>query len=355
MTTMVGPIALDAFGTDARPDPEIEAAIRVGATGVRVDLVGDQVRLSAAVQERGTPLGDHIERVHASDEIAMDESPAKAVRAKPDASLCVAMDRLRGGDVSAVVSAGNSGAILAAALLRLGRSPGIDRPAIVANIPQVRRAGHDAVLLDAGANVECTVLNLVQFAVLGATWSRGWHEVERPRVAILANGHEVGKGTAVTRGADQLLRADVAGHGGRDWDYVGYVEPNTLFFDACDVVVTDGWTGNIALKSAEGAMAAWPRMLAAAIGTREGAAAITAAIEPTLRDLARRLDPDTHGGAPLLGVDGAVIICHGASGPRALESAMLMAHRLAERGIIEAIGRAVAEHQALFELARAQR
>ena len=289
----------------------------------------------------------------------MDESPAKAVRSKPDASLCVAMDRLRAGEAAAVVSAGNSGAILAAALLRLGRLPGIERPAIVANLPQIHpretSANHDAVLLDAGANVECTPLNLVQFAVLGATWSRCWHEVERPRVAILANGHEAGKGTALTRAADRLLRDDPAGHGGRDWDYIGYIEPNAMFFGVCDVVVTDGWTGNIALKLGEGAMAAWPRMLARAIAKREGAAAIAAAIEPTLRELAGRLDPDVHGGAPLLGVDGAVIICHGAAGPEALQTAMLMAHRIAERGVIEAFGDAVADHQALFELARAQR
>ncbi len=289
----------------------------------------------------------------------MDESPAKAVRAKPDASLCVAIDRVRAGAAAAAVSAGNSGAVLAAALFRLKRIKGIDRPAIATSLPQLRAPAdprkHDAVLLDAGANVECSILNLVQFAVLGAIWSRHWHGVARPRVAILANGHEPGKGTDLTRGAYRLLSEHAVAGPDASFEFVGYVEPHALFFDACDVVVTDGWTGNVALKLAEGAMSVWPRMLAQAIAEQDSAAAITAAIAPALQTVSQRLDPEAHGGAPLLGVDGAVIICHGAAGPGALMSALLMAHRYAERGVTDAIGRAVADHRELFELARTQR
>jgi phosphate acyltransferase len=367
---VTGPrIALDAFGTDARPDPEIEAAVRIASSGARIELVGDEARLRERVAALVDPAAATIELIHAGDEIAMDESPARAVRAKPDSSLCVAMDRLRSGHAQALVSAGNSGAILVASLLRLGRIKGIDRPAIVTGLPQIGAgigAGQDrkrphTVLLDAGANVECTVLNLVQFAVLGATWARLWHDIERPRVAVLSNGHEAGKGTALTRGAHALLAKHVGERGpAAMFDFVGNVEPTSLFDHVCDVVVTDGWTGNVVLKLAEGAMAAWPRMLLAAIAARQqddaqGAAAITAAIDPALHDLAHQFDPDAHGGAPLLGVDGAVIICHGASGPEALYSALLMARRLAERGLIEAIGRAVRDHRELFELARAHR
>ncbi|HLT38583.1 MAG TPA: phosphate acyltransferase PlsX [Enhygromyxa sp.] len=354
------PIALDGFGTDARPAPEIDAAIRSAGAGVRVDLVGDQARLGEALEQRLDELdarahADAISIIHAAEQIGMDESPARAVRAKPDASLCVAMNRVRSGEAAAVVSAGNSGAILAAALFRLGRIRGIDRPAIVANLPQVD-GSHDAVMIDAGANTECSVLNLVQFAVLGAIWSRHWHGVARPRVGVLANGQEAGKGTALTRGAHKLL-ADHAVERGADsmFEFVGHVEPNRLFFGACDVVVTDGWTGNVALKLAEGAMVAWPQMLARAIAAQHGAASITGAIEPALRELERRFDPEAHGGAPLLGVDGAVIICHGASGPRALHSALLMARRFAERGLIDAIARTIADHRELFELARTLR
>jgi glycerol-3-phosphate acyltransferase PlsX len=348
------PIALDGFGTDARPEPEIEAAIRLAGEGIRVDLVGDQARLSELLQTRGD--AGTITIVHADDEIAMDESPAKAVRAKPNASLCVAMNRVRAGEAAAVVSAGNSGAILAAALFRLGRIRGIDRPAIVADVPQID-GPHDAVLIDAGANTECTVLNLVQFAVLGATWSHEWHGVERPRVAVLSNGHEAGKGTALTRGAHRLLADHAAARGTEAaFDFAGYVEPHQLFLGVCDVVVTDGWTGNIALKLAEGAMATWPRVLARAIAAQQGAGSIAeAAIEPALQLLAQRFDPEAHGGAPLLGVDGPVIICHGAAGPGALHSALLMARRFAERGLIQAIARATADHRELFELARTLR
>lgn len=365
---MSGPrIALDAFGTDARPEPEIVAAIEAAVAGVRIELVGDHARLSEALARGLAALDDRaatpIELVHASQAIAMDESPARAVRSKPDASLCVAIDRLRSGDAQAVVSAGNSGAILAAALFRLGRIEGIDRPAIVTGLPQIERT-HEAVLIDAGANVECTILNLVQFAVLGASWSQLRHGIKQPRVAVLSNGREAGKGTASTRGAHRLLSDHVAKRGPASaFEFVGYIEPNALFSSACDVIVTDGWTGNVTLKLAEGAMAAWPRMLRDAIDDRESTsdgaeritATIKAAIEPALHDLAHRLHPDAHGGAPLLGVDGAVIICHGASGPAALSSALHMAHRLAERSAIKAIARAVADHRELFELARTLR
>ena len=253
--------------------------------------------------------------------------------------------------------------MLAASLFGLGRITGVDRPAIVANLPQIppglaadQAAPPDAVLLDAGANVDCSALHLVQFAVLGATWSGLWHGIERPRVAILSNGHEAGKGTPATRGAHRALseHADQAGADAA-FEFVGYVEPHALFSATCDVIVTDGWTGNVALKLAEGAMAAWPRMLQRTIAASEGAAAITAALAPALRQLGERLDPDTHGGAPLLGVDGAIMICHGAAGPRALHAALQMAHRFAEQGGFEALQRAVAEHGELFELARRQR
>jgi phosphate acyltransferase len=366
------PIALDGLGTDARPGPEIDAAIAAAAAGLSVELVGDRARLAPLLERRLDELGqrEHAGAIHlvdAAEEIAMDESPARAVRAKPEASLCRAIDRVEIGAAGAMVSAGNSGAVLAAALFRLGRLPGIERPAIVANLPQLSVApasggvGADAVLLDAGANVECSALNLVQFAVLGATWSRAWHRVERPRVAILSNGHEPSKGTPATREAHRALTEHGQALGSAassGFEFLGYIEANALFAGHCDVIVTDGWTGNVALKLAEGAMAAWPRMLAGALAgssSSGGADAITSALAPALRKLGARLDPDTHGGAPLLGVDGPVILCHGAAGPEALHAALQMAHRFAEQGVFEALQRAVAEHRELFELVRRPR
>ncbi|WP_181198372.1 phosphate acyltransferase PlsX [Enhygromyxa salina] len=350
-------VALDAFGSDRRPDPEVEAALLAAKDGLALELVGDRAVLDAKLAERGSDRAG-LEIVHAPSQISMDASAARAVRAQPDASLCVAVDRLAAREVDAVVSAGNSGALLAAALLRLGRCVGLDRPAIATSLPRADQLDDPAgrtVLLDAGANVECKVLNLVQFAVVGAAYSRIEYGVARPRVAVLANGRESVKGTALTRGAHGIL----SGHPSDSFEFVGYVEPNELFSARCDVAVTDGWTGNVALKLAEGAMAAWPRMLRAAlaeIGSKapdtEGEAAIAAAIDAGLQLVARHLDPEAHGGAPLLGVDGAVMICHGAAGPRAILNAVIAARRFAERGLTEAIGDALEDHTELFELAR---
>lgn len=296
-----------------------------------------------------TPRLHHaIELIHAPTQISMDESPARAVRAKPDASLCVAIDRLAAGHLDAVVSAGNSGAILAAALFRLGRLPHLDRPAIATSFPWVSGDGR-TVVLDAGANIDCKPLHLVQFAVIGSAFARVESDLVRPRVAVLANGAEAGKGTPLTRAAHEILSRG-PNHG---FEFVGYVEPNALFEPVCDVAVTDGWTGNVMLKLAEGAMSAWPRMLSRIIATLdEGESSIADVIGPALQTVARQVDPDAHGGAPLLGVDGAVMICHGAAGPVALLNALTTARRYAARGLTQSIGRALEDHRELFELAR---
>jgi glycerol-3-phosphate acyltransferase PlsX len=349
-------VGLDAFGTDLRPQPELEAARRAAQAGLEIELIGDAATLEP---ELGAAPGS-IAVVHAPSQISMDESPARAVRAKPDASMCVAFDRLAQRELDAVVSAGNSGALLTAALLRLGRLPGLDRPAIATSFPRID--GGRTVLLDAGANVECKTLHLVQFAVVGAAFSTTLHGSGRPRVAVLANGSEGLKGTRLTRDVHEILsqwQAQVGDSGA--FEFAGYVEPNQLFTPACDVAVTDGWTGNIALKMAEGAMGAWPRLIERALIDFDRARAargedkIADVIAPALQTVARRVDPDAYGGAPLLGVDGVVMICHGASGPMALLNALHSAHRFAERGLTRAIGRALEDHAALFELARTLR
>jgi glycerol-3-phosphate acyltransferase PlsX len=353
-------LGLDAFGTDLRPQPELEAARRAAEAGLELELIGDAGVLEPELLARGIVPGAAITVVHAPSQIAMDESPARAVRAKPDASLCVAFDRLAAHELDAVISAGNSGAILTAALLRLGRLPGLDRPAIATTFPRID--GGRTVLLDAGANVECKPLNLVQFAVLGAAFCSSETGLARPRVAVLANGIEAVKGTALTRGAHEILSGWQARRGTASaFEFAGYVEPGDLFTSACDVAITDGWTGNIVLKLAEAAMVMWPRLLGGPLAeldrdrSAKGEAAITDVIAPALQTVARQVDPDAYGGAPLLGVDGAVMICHGAAGPAALLNALLTAHRFAERGLTSAIGRALEEHRELFELARTLR
>lgn len=375
-------LGLDAFGTDLRPEPELEAAWRAAEAGLELELIGDAAVLEPALRslldarsavlaaqaiQPSSPSAGSVTVVHAPSQIGMDESPARAVRAKPDASLCVAFDRLAAGELDAVVSAGNSGAILTAALLRLGRLPGLDRPAIATYFPRIepRIDGGRTVLLDAGANVECKPLNLVQFAVVGAAFCRSETGLARPRVAVLANGVEAVKGTPLTRASHEILsrwQAEQADRGSESaFEFAGYVEPGDLFTSACDVAVTDGWTGNIALKLAEAAMATWPRLLERPLAELDrdraarGEATITDVIAPALQTVARQVDPDAYGGAPLLGVDGAVMICHGAAGPVALLNALLTAHRFAERSLTQAIGQALEDHAELFELARTLR
>lgn len=363
------PVALDAFGSDRRPGPELDAALLAERDAIPIELIGDRAaiesRLAAARGSASTGADELISIVDAPDQIAMDEAPARAVRAKPGASLCVAMDRLAAGDASALVSAGNSGAILAASLLRLGRLDGVERPAIVTSFPWAGEPERDGepgahtVVLDVGANVECKPLHLVQFAVMGAAYSSRIASVPRPRVAVLANGSERGKGTALTRQAHEILARHEEFAPRAALEFVGYVEPSELFGPRCDVAVTDGWTGNVALKLAEGAMAAWPAMLRASLaadankpGRATKGAVTAAAITPILDQIARRFDPERRGGAALLGVDGVVMICHGACGPDALHAAIATARTFADRGLTRAIGAAVDDHRELFELAR---
>lgn len=361
------PIALDGFGSDDRPGPEVEAAVLAAGRGIDVELVGDPARLEPVIAELVSRVGDagvddHLKIVAASEEIAMGESPARAVRGKPDASLVVTVDRVKSGRAAAAVSAGNSGALLAAGLLRLGRIPGVDRPAILTSFPRVDGGGGEfasrnsagevgkldrTVLLDAGANVECRPLNLVQFAVMGAVHARVEQGRERPTVAVLANGSEAGKGTALTQAACEVLE----GGPSELFEFVGLAEPAELFASRCDVVVTDGWTGNLMLKLGERAMTACFDLLRESLR----GASQSAEIEEALAATQSRVDPELHGGAPLFGVDGTLIICHGASTPRALLNALTHARRFADRGLHSALTEALASHQALFDSARAKR
>jgi glycerol-3-phosphate acyltransferase PlsX len=214
-------IALDAFGGDHCPDVEVEAAMAAARDGTSVILVGDHDKIAARLAKLGAhapgfaglPLTIH----HASEVITMDDTPSKVVRTKTDASMIVCFDLVKQGKANAVVSAGNSGAMLACGLLKFGRLKGIDRPGIGASVPRTRG---QCVLLDMGANVECRPINLVQFAVLGAVFDRTCNGTARPRVGVLSNGSEEGKGTDLTRAAHRALVA----HPSPDFHYVGYVE-----------------------------------------------------------------------------------------------------------------------------------
>ncbi|HEY8378189.1 MAG TPA: phosphate acyltransferase PlsX [Nannocystis sp.] len=338
-------IALDAFGGDHCPYVEVEAAVLAARAGQEVILVGDRARLVPQLALLGITRyegEDGITVHHASDVITMDDVPSKVVRSKPDASMLVCFDLVRRGAAAAVVSAGNSGAMLACGLFRFGRIKGIDRPAIVSSFP--RPTGGPCVLIDMGANVECKPVNLVQFAVMGAIFSRTVHGNARPRVGVLSNGSEEGKGTELTRATHRLLSS----HPSPAFTFVGNVEGKDFFRDTVDVIVTDGFTGNVALKVLEATAGGIVGFFKAAVmrtaRTRLGALVL----RPAFRELAVQIDPETYGGAPLLGVDGVAIICHGGAGPKALAAGVRIAADYAARDLTPALRAAVAEHRELF-------
>lgn len=346
-------IALDAFGGDDCPNAEVDAAIRAARDGTSIILVGDREKLATRLAKReisvtseghasGMPLRVH----HASEVITMEDTPSKVVRSKGDASMLVCFDLVKQGQAQAVVSAGNSGAMLACGLLKFGRLKGIDRPAISASIPRPRG---QCLLLDVGANVDCKTINLVQFAVLGAILARTSHGVVRPRVGVLSNGTEEGKGTELTRAAHRALAA----YPSADFSYSGYVEGKDVFKDErCDVVVTDGFTGNVALKVLEATAVSFASQLRAAISLRALSKVGALLMRPALALLKDRLDPDTHGGAPLLGVEGVAIISHGGASPNALYHGIRLAGQFAARDLTPALRTAVAAHKDLFAAAK---
>ena len=311
------PIAVDAMGGDKAPDEIVTGARQAAAElGVSVLLVGTPDRI-------GDTGG--LEVLPASEVIEMADDPAQGVRRKKDSSLVRAAEAVRDGRASAMVSAGNTGATMASALLRMGRLKGVQRPAIATPIPVP--GSLPTVLLDAGANTECTAQYLVQFAQMGSAFYGERYGVAEPRVGLLSIGEEAAKGTPLVKETHALLAA------GAGVKFVGNVEGRDLMTDAVDVVVTDGFTGNVALKTLEGAL----RFFMGVVASRLPADALT-----PLLPVASELDPDTTGGAMLLGVDGVCIISHGSSGPRAVVGAVRLAAEMVEAGLVDRLRAAVA-------------
>lgn len=304
------PIAVDAMGGDKAPG-EIVAGARQA-----VDELGVSVLLVGAPERLGDTGG--LEVLPASEVIGMGDDPAQGVRRKKDSSLVRAAEAVRDGRASAMVSAGNTGATMASALLRMGRLKGVQRPAIATPIPVP--GSLPTVLLDAGANTECTAQYLVQFAQMGSVFFAERYGVAEPRVGLLSIGEEASKGTPLVKETHQLLAA------GAGVKFVGNVEGRDLMTDAVDVVVTDGFTGNVALKTLEGAL----RFFMGVVASRLPGDALT-----PLLPVASELDPDTTGGAMLLGVDGVCIISHGSSGARAVVGAVRLAAEMVGAGLVD--------------------
>ncbi len=309
-------IALDAMGGDFAPQATVEGAVMAARDlKLEVTLVGDKPTIENELRKHQT-AGLALTIEHAAQAVTMEDSAIESVLGKPDSSLHVGYELLKRGEVGGFVSAGNSGAMLTTGIVVLGNLAGVDRPAIASLVPSAK--GH-ALLIDAGANVETKAKNLVQFAAMGSVYWRHVRQVARPRVGILSNGEEASKGTDVTRAAAAMLREMP------EINYVGYVEGRDINQGRADVVVTDGFTGNVTLKTMEG----MARFLLGEIreilsdSTRGKLAYLL--VRKRLDGLRRRLDPAEYGGAPLLGVDGVAIISHGSSNPLAIRSALRLA------------------------------
>src|SRR5690349_14135569 len=326
---MASAIALDAMGSDRAPKPEVDGAILAARQyGVRVLLVGREAQLRPELDRHLNAANLPIEIVHASEVIRMDEKAAQAVRSKRDSSMRVGLRLVREGRAAGFVTAGNTGAAMATAKMVLGALPGVDRPALAAVFPTAIRTG--AMLLDVGANVDCDAHNLEQFAVMGEIYFRSIFGTRRPRVGLLSIGTEETKGNQLTREAFQLLKH-------LPLNFVGNVEGRDLYNGAVDVIVTDGFVGNVALKTSEGVVnlvrAALKEALRETITRQVGYLLSRSAFS----DFKKRLDHTEYGGAPLLGVKGVCFITHGSSNTNAMKNALRVASEFAVREINNAI------------------
>ncbi len=321
------PVALDAMGGDFAPAAAVEGArAATDEFGIEVVLVGPR---SLVGDTKG------LELVECTEVISMDEEGALAVRRKKDSSIVRAAELVRDGRACATVSAGNTGAAMAAALLRLRRLPGVSRPCIAAPVP--RLGASPVVLCDAGANAECTEEMLVQFAQMGAAYATARYGVEHPKVGLLSIGEEATKGTPLVKAVHGRLASPTAGV-----EFFGNVEGRDLLGAPVDVVVTDGFTGNVALKTLEGALRFLFDLVLAAIATNDETRAAGDVLLAELLPVAVELHPDTHGGAMLLGVEGVSVISHGSSSPTAVKNALKAAADLAAAGVVEALAKVAA-------------
>ncbi|MDH3216133.1 MAG: phosphate acyltransferase PlsX [Candidatus Krumholzibacteria bacterium] len=312
-------IAVDAMGGDRGPELMARAAIgAVDSDSSKLDiiLVGDQEQVSAALR-KSKRNHSSIEVVHASETVGMSEPPASAIRKKKDSSIAVAMRLLKEGKADALVSAGNTGAVVAGSLVSIGRLHGVSRPAIATFFPTEKRP---TVFLDIGANSVCTPKNLLQFGVMGAVFAQYQLGIQRPRVGLLNIGEERSKGTDMVRAAYGLLEKSGV-------NFVGNVEGRDVMAGEADVVVCDGFVGNVVLKFTESILSFTSQMVRREIKKSALAKVGAFLMKRVFFSFRSRMDYAEYGGAPLLGINGVVIICHGKSSVRAVKNAILMAQR----------------------------
>lgn len=320
-------IALDAVGGDHGLTPNIDGAVQaVNAFGVELVLVGPEAQVRAELSKRGISAGDkRYQVVHAPDVVEMSEEPAAACRAKPRASVMVCAELVKEGKAAGYVSAGHSGATMVAALWHLKRIPGVLRPAIAVPIPTVKGV---TVLLDAGANVDCKPWHLVQFATMGTLLARHLYGIAEPTVGLLSNGEEDCKGNDLVKETFPHLKNS-------GLNFFGAVEGRDVPAGKTDVVVCDGFVGNVLIKTMEGTAAAVVGLLKAEITAKWKYKLPALALRGPFARMKKKMSPDEYGGAPLVGVNGVAIVSHGSSNARAIAHALKAADKIARSGLVE--------------------
>lgn len=321
-------IAVDAMGGDHAPFAEVDGAVQAAREyGLPIVLVGLEQRIREQLDKYDT-TGLSVEIVHASEVVTMEDSPVTAARRKRDSSIRVAAKLMRDGAVAGVVSAGNTGAVMATVKLVTGTLPVVDRPALSAVLPTQK--GKPAILLDVGANVDCKPHHLEQFALMGEIYSRSIFGVRRPRVGLLSIGEEDSKGNELTKEAFKVLKR-------APLNFVGNVEGRDIFKGEVDVIVCDGFTGNVALKLSEGLIEAFRTMLGQELRKTVAAKMGYMLAQNAFNQFKKRLDYSEYGGAPLLGIKGITIVCHGRSNANAIKNAIRVAGEASRHRINDTI------------------
>ncbi|GAB7027312.1 phosphate acyltransferase PlsX [Geotalea toluenoxydans] len=331
-------VAVDAMGGDNAPGVEVEGAVAAAREfDIAITLVGDTEKVNCELAKHNCKDLD-ITVKHASEVVGMHDSASDAVRKKKDSSIRVAFELVKNNEADAVVSAGNSGATMAAGMFVLKRIKGIDRPAIAQIFPTLRGK---TLVLDVGGNVDCKPLNLVQFAIMGEVYARSVMDVENPKIGVLSNGEEESKGNDLTRESSTLLKST-------SLDYMGYVEGRDIFNGMVDVVVCDGFVGNVVLKLSEGLAEAVSTMLKEEIKQSLLYKIGYILSRRAFINFKKKVDYTEYGGAPLLGIDGVGMICHGGSNAKAIKNAIRFAHEYARKGVNQRMVEKLQENYPLY-------
>ncbi len=308
-------IALDAMGGELGPEEMVAGAIQaVGESDLEVALIGDETILNSVIEKQPF-VSLKLQVIHASQSVSMDESPFEAIRKKKDSSIAIAFEQVRNGKADAVVSAGNSGATMASAIKSLGRLENIARPGIASIFPTLKKP---LVMMDVGANVDCRPQHLYQFGVMGAAFSDNLFRIRKPSIGLLSIGEEGGKGNVLVKSAHELFRKS-------SLNFIGNVEGRDIFQGDVDVIVCDGFVGNVCLKVSEGLAEAIISMLRTEISKSFMAKMGYLLARKAFNNFGKRVDYAEYGGAPLLGVNGTGIVCHGRSNAKAIKNAIKVA------------------------------